>query len=70
MMAVSVGGTGTEPKLSAPRALFTSSFQGNGDVSPDGRFLLLAPTPRQSTARVIQLVLNWFDDVRAKTSPR
>ena len=70
MMAVSIDTTSGEPKIGTPRVLFPAAFQGNGDIAPDGRFLLLQPTPKQSTARGIQLVLNWFDDLQAKAPAR
>ena len=70
MMAVSVDTTGSEPKIGTPRILFATPFQGDFDVAPDGRFLLLKRTPAVSPSRAVRLILNWFDDLQAKTSPR
>jgi Tol biopolymer transport system component len=66
MMVVSVDLSGAEPQLGTPQVLFPSPYQGDGDIGPDGRFLLLKPTPLESPSRVIQLVTNWFEDLRAK----
>jgi Tol biopolymer transport system component len=66
MMVVSVDLSGAEPKLGTPQVLFPSPYQGDGDIAPDGRFLMLKPTPLESPSRVIQLVVNWFDELRAK----
>jgi hypothetical protein len=66
MMAVPIDTTAAEPKIGTPRVLFSGPFQGNGDIAEDGRFLLLRQTPRASPARVVQLVLNWFDDLSAR----
>ena len=63
MMAVAIDTTGTNPKMGTPRVLFPYSFQGDGDVASDGRFLLLKPTEQVSPSRVIQLVLNWFEEL-------
>ena len=65
-MAVAIDTTGIKPEIGVPRVLFPSPYQGNGDIAPDGRFLLLKRTPLESPSRVIQLVLNWFDDLQAK----
>jgi hypothetical protein len=69
MMVVSVDTSGVEPSIGTPRVLFPSPYQGEGDVAPDGRFLLLKMAPQQSPARVIQLMLNWFDDLRGRVPP-
>jgi serine/threonine-protein kinase len=66
MMAVSIDATGPQPVIGTPRVLFPSRYQGEGDIAPDGRFLLLRPTPQASPSRVINLVLNWFEDLQAK----
>ena len=66
MMAVAVDTTGAEPRIGAPRVLFPGPFQGNGDVALDGRFLLVKQTTRESDTRVIQLVFDWFDELRKK----
>lgn len=66
MMAVSIDTTRAEPRIGAPRVLFASPYQGEGDIAADGRFLLLKRTPQESPSRVIELVFNWFDDLQAK----
>jgi serine/threonine-protein kinase len=66
MMAVSIDLTGPEPRIGTPRVLFPSPYQGDGDVTADGRFLLLKPTPEESRSRTIELVMNWFDDLQAR----
>ena len=70
MMAVTIDTTGAEPKPGSPRILFPGPFQGNGDVAPDGRFLLVKQTTRESTTRVIQLVFDWFDELQTKVPRR
>jgi hypothetical protein len=66
MMAVSVDLSGEEPQIGTPRVLFPSPYQGEGDVSPDGRFFLLKQTPEESRSRAIELIINWFDDLEMK----
>ena len=66
MMVVDVDLSQREPRLGRPRVLFESPYQGDGDVHPDGRFLLLKKTPEEAASRTIELVLNWFDDLREK----
>ena len=70
MMAATVDVSGAEPQVGAPRMLFPGPFQGVGDVAPDGRFLLVRQTTRESATRVIQLVFDWFDELRTKVPPR
>ncbi|MDP2322302.1 MAG: protein kinase [Acidobacteriota bacterium] len=70
MMAVTVDTTGAEPHIGSPRVLFPGPFQGNGDVAPDGRFLLVKQTTRESATRVIQLVFDWFDELKTKVPHR
>jgi hypothetical protein len=70
MWAVTVDASGAEARVSAPRLLFPELFQGNGDVAPDGRFLLHKQTRREASTRVIRLVFDWFDDLRVKVQPR
>jgi hypothetical protein len=50
--------------------LFPGPFQGFGDVAPDGRFFLVKQTTRESSTRVIQLVFDWFEDLRQKVPAR
>jgi hypothetical protein len=61
---------GTEPRVSAPRLLFTGRFASTGfeslwDVSPDGqRFAFVRATSNAETP--IGLLLNWADDWSAR----
>jgi Tol biopolymer transport system component len=70
MMAVSIDTTGPVAKIGTPRVLFATPYQGDFDVTPDGRFLLLKRTAQESPSRVVHLVLNWFEHLHAKTAPR
>jgi len=76
MMAV---GIVTHPGFSAgkPRMLFAGQYVGSGagadsganyDVSPDGqRFLMLKPTEQaQAAPTQINVVLNWFEELKQK----
>ena len=66
IMAVTFDGTGKQPTIGVPRVLFRTLHQGNVEVAPDGRFLMVKGTRIESPSRVIQLVFDWFDDLRAK----
>jgi serine/threonine-protein kinase len=68
MMVATVDTTGAEPKIGEPRVLFASPVQSGGSIDANGRFLVIRGTPREASARVIQLVLNWFGDLQAKVS--
>jgi Tol biopolymer transport system component len=70
MWAVTVDTSGVTPSVSAPRQLFPESYQGNGDIAPDGRFLLVRHTEREASTRVIRLVFDWFTDLQAKVRGR
>jgi eukaryotic-like serine/threonine-protein kinase len=75
MMVVSIDTSGPEPRIAKPRLLFPSPYQGEGDIGPDGRFLLLKFTRQESPTRVIPLIFNWFEELEAKvphplSSPR
>ena len=72
MMAVDVT---TEPTFSAgtPRLLFEGTFitstvfRGNYDVAPDGqRFVMLKPYEQEAGAQQINVVLNWFEELRRR----
>jgi Tol biopolymer transport system component/tRNA A-37 threonylcarbamoyl transferase component Bud32 len=70
MMAVPVDVSGPEPRVGAPRVLFPAPYQGDGDIGPDGRFLLLRRTPWESPARKIPVISDWFDELQAKARRR
>jgi Tol biopolymer transport system component/predicted Ser/Thr protein kinase len=66
MMAVDVT---TSPAFSAgkPRLLFEGQFAGGGDVSPDGqRFLMIQAVEPEQPATQINVVLNWFEELKQK----
>jgi Tol biopolymer transport system component len=69
MMAVDVS---TTPTFSAgnPRPLFEARFIGGArsyDVSPDGqRFLVVQPNDQVDAATQINVVLNWFEELKRK----
>ncbi len=70
MMAVTLTESAGTIAASAPRVVFTGTFRydPNGDqgydVAPDGRFVLLKS--RGGDRVVIDVVLNWIDEVRAQ----
>jgi serine/threonine protein kinase/Tol biopolymer transport system component len=74
MMAVEVT---TQPSFSAgtPKALFEGPYQpspvlNNYDVSPDGqRFLMLKPSEQAASPTQINVVLNWFEELKQKVPP-
>ncbi|MFI5181323.1 MAG: protein kinase [Thermoanaerobaculia bacterium] len=53
-----------------PRALFEGSFLGtydSYDVTPDGkRFLMIKPDPAESGPAHVNVVLNWFEEVKRR----
>ena len=70
MMAVTLTESAGTIAASAPRVVFTGTFRydPNGDqgydIAPDGRFVLLKS--RGGDRVVIDVVLNWIDEVRAQ----
>lgn len=65
MFAVSIEKT-RQLTTGAPRVLFRGVYQGDGDVTLDGRFLLIKPTEQEAAPRSIAVVLNWFDELASK----
>ncbi len=67
MMAANIK---TEPTFTAgkPRLLFEGQFAaGGGDVSPDGqRFLMIQAVEPEQPATQINVVLNWFEELKRK----
>jgi hypothetical protein len=56
-----------------PRALFEGAFEPTGtgtsgfDVSPDGRrFLMIQPTAPEQPATQVNVVINWFEELRQR----
>jgi Tol biopolymer transport system component/DNA-binding winged helix-turn-helix (wHTH) protein len=67
----------TKPRFSAgkPKVLFAGQFEpspnavpnANYDISPDGlRFLMVKPGGRDQTPTQINVVLNWFEELKQK----
>jgi hypothetical protein len=76
MMAVDIT---TQPSITAgsPRLLFEGryEFSGNGDsgydVSLDGqRFLMIQPVEPEQPATQINVVLNWFEELKRRVPTR
>jgi Tol biopolymer transport system component len=72
MMAVEIA---TQPSFTAgkPRVLFEGRYEPppgtspNYDVSPDGqRFLMLKPSEQEQSATQINVVLNWFEELKRR----
>ncbi len=71
MMAVSIATT-REFAAARPRRLFEARFDAddsgpNYDVAPDGLSFLVAQSDQASTPGQLQIVLNWFNDLLART---
>jgi dipeptidyl aminopeptidase/acylaminoacyl peptidase len=75
MMAVDIA---TQPGFAAgtPRKLFEGRYElppfptTNYDVSPDGqRFLLLKPIEQEAASTQINVVLNWFEELKRRVPP-
>jgi Tol biopolymer transport system component len=61
--------TETQPKLLAglPKPLFELTNLTEYDVAPDGRFVFIRSSD-QARPRSLAIVLNWFDDLKRRTS--
>jgi hypothetical protein len=75
MMSVDIA---TQPSFAAskPRVLFEGPYLPtpvtfpNYDVSPDGqRFLMLKEGERATSATQINVVLNWFEELKRRVPP-
>ena len=54
--------------------LFAGSFQGRGpawtyDVTPDGDRFLMMKVPAGSEPRQVEVVLNWFEELKKNRRP-
>jgi len=75
MMAVDVM---TQPTLSAGKArlLFEGQYRSTNlslpryDVTPDGQLFLLAKQSERATAPQINIVLNWFEELKRRAPPK
>ena len=70
MMAVSVG-TDASPGIQSAQTLFEGEFwEGNQpqsfDVAEDGRFLMLRMADSAEWQRQINVVLNWFEELKER----
>jgi len=66
MMVVEANATGSSFAAGRPRLLFEGRYQGF-DVSPDGqRFLMIQPVEREGGVSQIQVVLNWFEELKRR----
>ncbi len=66
MMVVDVE---TKPTFRAgkPRMLFEGHFLGSYDIAPDGtRFLMIKEDPAESGPAHVNVVLNWFEEVKRR----
>ena len=55
-------------EISAPRALYEVRGLVDYDIAPDGRFLVIQDDPSEKPTE-IRVVLNWFQELKQKTSP-
>jgi serine/threonine-protein kinase len=74
MMSVGIA-AGATLVAASPRVLFEGRYQYSGtsvsayDVSPDGRrFLMVQPTESEQPVAQIQIVLNWFEDLKRRVA--
>ena len=71
MMAVTIT-SGSSLTASSPRMLFEGRYQvsdtgsGGFDVASDGRFLMIQATVAEQPATEFNIVLGWFNDVKAR----
>jgi len=58
----------TSPTFSAgrPSLLFEGRYQARYDVAPDGRQFLMAKPIEQREATQINVVLNWFEELKRR----
>ncbi|MDX2117099.1 MAG: protein kinase [Planctomycetota bacterium] len=74
IMAAAIDYSGAEPKVSAPTRLFEMKASGpyavlnlsGYEVLPEGGFLMIERPAWEREPRVIQVILNWAEELRAK----
>jgi serine/threonine-protein kinase len=61
----------TKPTFRAgrPQVLFRGDYDPGYDVAPDGQRFLMIKTPPESAPRQINVVLNWFEELRRLAPP-
>ena len=69
LMAVTVRAGALDLAPQKPVRLFTTATSFGYDVAADGRFLMAEPVERKSISAPIAVVLNWFEDLKAKVPP-
>jgi hypothetical protein len=73
MMAVKVAPAAPTIQLESPRQLFDRGFELGAqrafDVAPDGRFLMIAAGPGDSSASIV-LVRNWGHQIKELLRPK
>ena len=68
-MAVAYTATGDSFSPEKPRVLATTTGSAPGfDVAPDGRLLMMTPTPAEGTKaeHTLMFVQNFFDELRRR----
>ena len=75
MVAVPVRAT-PELTLGKPQTLFEGIYVLSGlspptyDVTADGRFIMIKPSPDELAVRRINVVLHWFDELNRRAPVR
>jgi dipeptidyl aminopeptidase/acylaminoacyl peptidase len=64
-MAVSVSSSGPL-SFARPKELFAGSFRGSWQAAADGRFLMVRKSEEEASSRQINVVLNWFDELKQR----
>jgi Tol biopolymer transport system component len=64
-LAVSVS-PGGPFSVSRPKQLFEGNFSPSWEVAPDGRFLMVRRSEEQTSSRQINVVLNWFEELKQR----
>ncbi len=64
-MAASVS-PGGPFSVSRPRQLFEGTFLQTWEVAPDGRLLMVRLSEEETSLRQINVVLNWFDELKQR----
>jgi hypothetical protein len=64
---------GPEPRFTPARGVLSGEFNGDRnrplwDVSPDGNRFVFTRSYGESTARSLNVILHWFDHLRARPS--